>query len=541
MYAFYKDGAVRGNDKKEMWMFIKRKTRIISLTLGVVLSAFCLASFLCIEFFNLNVSAETFESAQGISFTFNPTVKITITGGTGATSSGLTIDNLTPGDYKDSNIITVTAGSNSPLGYTLSSTVGSSTYNFTELRRNGTETANKFTNLSSNKASLSAFDPGYWGYSYSTNSGSTWISGDIVSGTSAGYNGLPIYTTASPIKLVNSSTASESSVQFKIGARATSSQLAGTYSNVVNFIGVAKVVTTTYTINYNANAGSDTVTNMPTPNPLQDTDTTGNAAIQISSNVPVRTGYMFKGWCTSQTSDDTCSSDVVQPGGYVALNPGTSSPTATVTKNLYAMWSDNTLYLQNATMADCGKTMYDIRDGASYTTATIANTCWMTQNLRFQGTDLKVGESDVTSDITMTYGQLTSGSSYTEPRIASGSTTDYGTYYNFCAASAGEACNDTTKQDATRSVCPAGWKLPTQTQFDAIPILDSNFTASAGLAGFYNNGSLSYAGSRGFWWASTASSTLDQYFLRYYSDGGNWVVDIRRKYIGDSVRCVLNS
>ena len=402
-------------------MRTKQKIMKKSLTLGVVLLTAIMLSFASSDLFNHDASAETFESAQGISFTFNPTVKITITGGTGASSDGLTIDNLTPGDYKDSNIITVTAGSNSPLGYTLSSTVGSSTYNSTELRRGGTETANKFTNLTTNKASLSAFDPGYWGYSYSTNSGSTWISGDIVSGTSAGYNGLPIYTTASPIKLINSSTASESSVQFKIGARATSSQTSGTYSNVVNFIGVAKVVTTTYTINYNANAGSDTVTNMPTPNPLQGTDTTGNAAIQIPSNVPVRANYMFKGWCTSQTSDDTCSSDVVQPGGYVALNPGTSSATATVTKNLYAMWKSNSAgpvivnttcatpvpsgitYMQE--LADSTKKsaalssmtqgsqyyLVDERDNQGYCVSKQADgNIWMTQNL-----DLDIGGTGV--------------------------------------------------------------------------------------------------------------------------------------------------
>ena len=382
-----------------------------SLTLGAMLLVAGILSFTSTDLFSRDAFAETFESAQGISFTFNPTVRITITGGTGATSSGLTIDNLTPGDYKDSNIITVTAGSNSPLGYTLSSTVGSSTYNSTELRRGGTETANKFTNLTANKASLSAFDPGYWGYSYSTNSGSTWISGDIVSGTSAGYNGLPIYTTASPIKLINSSTASESSVQFKIGARATSSQTSGTYSNVVNFIGIAKVVTTTYTINYNANAGSDTVTNMPTPNPLQGTDTTGNAAIQIPSNVPVRANYLFKGWCTSQTSDDACSSDVVQPGGYVALNPGISSPTANVTKNLYAMWKSNSaapgLCTDAATcmqtMTSCpatATTVTDARDGKTYQVKQLEDgNCWMLENLRLDLVDSTV-QGNLTSDTT---------------------------------------------------------------------------------------------------------------------------------------------
>ena len=127
----------------------------------------------------------------------------------------------------------------------------------------------------------------------------------------------------------------------------------------------------------------------------------------------------------------------------------------------------------------------------------------MTRNLRFQGTELKVGESDVTSDITMTYGQLTSGNSYTEPRIATGSTTDYGTYYNYCAVSAGEVCNDTTQQDATRSVCPTGWKLPTQAQLNAVPEKDSHFTATSGLAGIYKNGSLVGVDS-GFYWSSTS-------------------------------------
>lgn len=469
-----------------------RHRRLMMSFLGLV----AIVSLTLATTFSLHdASAETFESAQGISFTFNPTVKITITGGTGASSSGLTIDNLTPGDYKDSNIITVTAGSNSPLGYTLSSTVGSSTYNSTELRRGGTETANKFTNLSSNKASLSAFDPGYWGYSYSTNSGSTWISGDIVSGTSAGYNGLPIYTTASPIKLINSSTASESSVLFKIGAKATSSQLAGTYSNVVNFIGVAKVVTTTYTINYNANAGSDTVTNMPTPNPLQGTDTTGNAAIKISSNVPVRTGYMFKGWCTSQTSDDTCSSDVVQPGGYVALNPGTSSPTANVTKNLYAMWKSNPSWdgtMQNATLANCGQNMTDSRDTANpttYTTALIGGQCWMTTNLNLAGgTALSADDTDVTiayiSSFTTSNNLTKSGDTIVLPA----STTDSGfdtdnysyvansgnassscsnapgcySYYSWDAATLGSGRSiSTDNTDAPYSICPKGWHLPT--------------------------------------------------------------------------------
>ena len=213
---------------------------------------------------------------------------------------------------------------------------------------------------------------------------------------------------------------------------------------------------------------------------------------------------------------------------------------ASVSPNPYC--TDASTCMQNTTNPPtCGTTMTDGRDGNTYTTATIGGACWMTQNLRFTGAELKVGESDVTSDVTMTYGQLTSGNSFTEPRIAIGSTTDYGTYYNYCAASAGEVCNDTTKQDATRSICPAGWKLPTQAQLNAVPELDSHFTASSGLAGHYYGGSLDLAGTDGNWWASTANSVKEQYYLYYDSDVDFWYDDIDNKYSGYSVRCVRAS
>ena len=131
-------------------MRIKQQTmkKTISL-LAVILST--------TAFLSGAVFAETFESEQGLVFTLNPTVAISISGGTGSGSDGLTIDNLTPGDYKDSNIITVTASSNTPRGYTLASSVGSNTYNSTELRKDGTDTTNKFTNLSGNVSSLANF------------------------------------------------------------------------------------------------------------------------------------------------------------------------------------------------------------------------------------------------------------------------------------------------------------------------------------------------------------------------------------------------
>ena len=290
--------------------------------------------------FSNSANAEVFEAEQGLSFTLKSSVAVSITGGTGSGSDGLTIEDLVPGDYKDSNIITVTASSNSVSGYTLSSSVGSSSSNYTDLRKTPSDSTNKFTNLSGNKSSLSNFDPGTWGYSYSTNGGSAWISGDIVSGTSAGYNGLPLYTTTTPIKLINSSSASSSSIQFKIGAKATSSQVSGAYTNIINFIGVGKVITTNYAITFNDPSGE--ASGMPS----QQTGTTDSGAVQLPSTVPTRTNYMFKGWCTIQVADGgECTGTGVtqiQPSGFLALNAGTS-PSNPEQRTLYAMWKSNKL------------------------------------------------------------------------------------------------------------------------------------------------------------------------------------------------------
>ena len=205
------------------------------IILGALLSPFL--------FFNHITSAESYESSVGISFTLNPTINVTVSG-------DLTIPNLTPGDYKDSNIILVTAESNAVSGYSLSSTVGNSTHtspSFNNTNLNHTNGTNTFTNLSTNKASLSAFDENNntWGYSWcdgTCNAGtdpSLWVSGSLGS-TATGYNGLPLYSSSNAITMVDTTTSGSSTISFKIGARSTTSQIAGEYTNVINFTALAK-------------------------------------------------------------------------------------------------------------------------------------------------------------------------------------------------------------------------------------------------------------------------------------------------------------
>ena len=183
-------------------------------------------------------------------------------------------------------------------------------------------------------------------------------------------------------------------------------------------------------------------------------------------------------------------------------------------------------------------TLTDRRDDNTYTVAKINGNCWMTQNLRLSGgRDLTPADSDVTSNWKFPDNSLESGNSYTEARSTISSNTSYGGYYNYCAASAGTVCNDTTRQDATQSICPKGWKLPTLDQFEGITNQRSAFSPVD--SGYYYSGSLGGTGSYGRWWSATAYNSYNQYRL-YYEDGSLGAIDGNKRG-GLSVRCVRSS
>ena len=382
---------------------------------------------------------------------------------------------------------------------------------------------------------------------YSTDStyNNTWGYRPSKLNSTANSNYLPGPTSASsPIELDKTTSAnptSSNNYNLAIGVRVDGNTAAGAYSNT--FILTVVANPSIYSITYNKNT-TDTVSGMPTNVVNQETS---GETVTLASNTPTRTGYTFQGWCTVAVADGAdCTGTSYSAGSNWTIDQTQSSNSL----SLYARWKASTnkyctnwaTCMQN-TSVSCGTTMTDGRDGATYTTATIASTCWMTRNLRFTGAELKVGETNVTSNRTISpYGALTSGNSYTEPRKQYNNNTDYGAYYNYCAASAQTVCNDTTQADATQDICPAGWKLPTQAQSNALPQKDSHFTAASGLAGTYLGGSLSEASTIGSWWTSTADSATYQYYLYYGSSfGGFWGVSSYYKYYGISIRCVRAS
>ncbi len=180
------------------------------------------------------VSALTYQNSTDVQFTINPSIGISLS------SSDLIIDNLAPSSSSDSNVITVNVATNAENGYYMSATAGTSTGN-TNLA-NPLDNNHMFTSLSSNVATLNAIPDNQWGYSYSTDNGSTWISGSQ-GNTSLGYNGLPLDNDdsgATGVILANTDSYSNAgSVKFKIAAHASPTQASGTYTNTVNFYAVA--------------------------------------------------------------------------------------------------------------------------------------------------------------------------------------------------------------------------------------------------------------------------------------------------------------
>ena len=338
---------------------------------------------------------------MNVSFTFNPTLSISLS------DPSLTIDNLTPSSSSDSNIVTVSVSTNAGYGYYMSATAGTKTTN-TDLTN--TDNSNyTFTSLSSNVASLSNIPDNNWGYSYSTDDGTTWISGDA-DNASTGYNGLPLDNDdsgATGIKLISTDTFSNSgSIKFKIGAKAAATQAAGTYTNTVNFYAVANPEPTPTPVaceagkicyNINALTGAEGTMGKQTQDDNGDDIADGATVTLLASNFS-RAGYGFAGWNTAYDYSGT----FYGPQESIVVPNGTSNTGLA----LYAVWIGSVGYLQDTSRVSqvCNSltqsgpnvtktinsvsALTDKRDNETYAIAKLADgNCWMIENLRLESTN----------------------------------------------------------------------------------------------------------------------------------------------------------
>ncbi len=253
---------------------------------------------------------------------------------------------------------------------------------------------------------------------------------------------------------------------------------------------------------------------------------------------------------------------------------------------------DDITYMHEMTPEICASTtpgetkaLIDWRDGNSYTVMRLQDgenmqgNCWMLQNLKLTKesiTSWKASNPDDLNTVKLTskYSNVADGSSYTLPTSSQSSfnttatvnatfastTAAYGTYYSWCAATAG-TCSSVASggQEASASVCPKGWRLPTSNKSSGATgynysfnnLVDKlGFTNDAAgstklrgepynfqLAGRVSDGSLGRVGSYGYYWSSTASSSTYAYAL-YFGSSAVSPSNNPNRYRGYSVRCV---
>ena len=210
----------------------------------------------------------------------------------------------------------------------------------------------------------------------------------------------------------------------------------------------------------------------------------------------------------------------------------------------------------NTTIGE-GKSLKDTRDNKSYTVKKLNDgRCWMTQNLWLVGpisasnlnstnTDVAPGSTfalPASKDDTWCTTTSTSTNCVNELRMLDSKNADYGAYYNWRTATAGTGTYDLVSADATSSICPKGWKLPTggdSGEFQALTDAETDLLDINGpnfkLAGYRMGNSMQGTTTSGYYWSSTARE-------RKESAAMLWLNPTRAnrpgKCYGYSVRCI---
>ena len=188
--------------------YLTDKSKIIMLCLLILM----------LSFVNITIaSALSYQTRTGVSFTFNPTLAISLS------DNNLVIPSLVAGDSSDSNSINVLVDTNAIYGYTLSVNT-----NDEELTSDiGSNFIFSSLDPAASLADFSTADDNTWGYSYSINNSNNW----------SNYSGLS--TSANKV-LLNTDSNTSKPVNFKIAAKAAINQPSGVYSTTINFIAVTK-------------------------------------------------------------------------------------------------------------------------------------------------------------------------------------------------------------------------------------------------------------------------------------------------------------
>ena len=382
-------------------------------------------------------------------------------------------------------------------------------------------------------------------------------------GSFANYHVVP--TTATKVATLTSDINVSNSSQFKTSyaVAVAPTQAADTYIGKVKYTVVhpnyanADSSVDSYNIPITfAGTGVESVTFTATGCPTRTVSTSGGTVNLIKDatytvTATFTSGYELASWALNNANYGTLSSTSTNPTTFMP-NANSGNAALTITGQKIKIW------FQNATSTQCGQTMYDNRGtdaykNIEYSTASINGLCWMTRNLDLPGgttitkTDSNITASSYILPVSNTSGfdDYTKAYVYNSGRIICSNDSSTGScysYYSYVAATAG---TNPSSGDASSDICPKGWRLPTQAEFN---ILKGTYTTGTALTGSpffgvysgYYYGAFADGGSDGLYWSSTASGRSTAYRLGFYSSGA-YIDYSNYKNRGYAIRCVAKS
>lgn len=217
---------------------------------------------------------------------------------------------------------------------------------------------------------------------------------------------------------------------------------------------------------------------------------------------------------------------------------------------------NNITYMQDMTAEICSNTevgaskqLIDSRDGKKYWATKLAdNNCWMTQNLAYNlstSVTLTPDDSDVLGNWTPNNNtdswswnpgvanSVSSGNTYVQDGNSSTTIStsnlaadsvewhwDRGFFYNYYAVTAGYSANTATGSEVAGSICPKGWKIPSDmtgltSLYGVSRMFQLNVSPVYLVADGINNGAAPTPGGDSGYWYSIAGGTNTGYFVQF--------------------------
>lgn len=497
-----------------------------------------------------DAGALDYQSNVGVGFTFNPSLNVSLS------SSDLMITGLALGATGISNEINVAVSTNIVEGYTLSATVGNnSTYNGDSLY-NSVDNTKIFANVATNANLASLGTDNTWGYSYKDNTVATpaW----------SNYNGLPLYS-GTAVALLDKDDASSGSVDFKIAAKAGSSQASGEYNNVINFAVVSKPIPTTL---LDAFVASDAIQQNGYYTMQGMTPAICNAA-DVGSSIQLIDIRDNKLYWVAKLKDNNCwmtqnldldlSHEVALTSETSDIDPTTYNTGIYTQANGYS--KDNT----TGVVSWLPSTIVDV-DGAPTQRA---------DTIVMNGNSVPNWADDYNRPYSADPGErywYTNPSTYDEHNYtsleicANNNNNDtagcqhshLGNYYNWPAVAAtNDASTAPNGSTWSNSVCPKNWDLPVNGAYGTLMTAQEVFSSGNSYVtdgfnklrtaplyyqrfGNVNGSSLNYLGSYGYYWSSTVYGANGAYRLRFI-DSNIWPSSFSNRGYGFSVRCMVGT